>query len=311
MIPGRSWTCRLRRIATAAVASCSLASAAALAVSAGPAGAKTAGYVTVQAQCLDWSLGGAPAAASLGSADPNVVSQLSVLRAPAVAIDRVPASALFAEVLGSAGATTYDPSGIRVIERRGQVRVYAVPASVGSFFVPAECDVVEGDPPISTLLQVQDATVGEGPGVCLVRTQQSQGQTRYKEPNGEIATSAACADLSNLDSYPGILDVVPDLHNHSVFLVPDGVSRIQLGYASGRTVNERVARNLAILPGHVHLSTRSTMPSIVGSYTGFLPASVTEGARGMYTLPSGLVQLISETAYGELKVIDTAVTVGT
>jgi hypothetical protein len=251
-------------------------------------------------RCVVAALGtaGKPARAAAGSADPGLASEITLLRRPRTTTDALPAGKDIGEVLGGAGAQTYDPSAtIRVTSSSGDKAVFAVPATLLSVTLPAEC---KGDPRLAGLgaeVALRNEEVGSGPGLCLLSVEPAPhglpiapGPGPTPAPAPLIPAAADCESTLVLDGYVGALGDPLTAGAPDLALIPDGITAITYTFADGHQSTVPVSGNVASItqPAVSGKPRDPTLAHLRRQLDARLPTTVTElGADGapVATLP--------------------------
>jgi hypothetical protein len=258
------------------------------------AGAATAGPVDKKLleRCLTTTLGavGKPASAAAGSADPGLEAEVTLLRRPRTTTDALPAGKEFGEVLGGAGAKTYDPSAtIRVTSSSGDKAVYAVPATLSSLALPADCKGIPQLAGFGAVFALRNEETGSGPGVCLLSVQRApHGLPTFPGPGPSppptlVPAGVECESTSVLDGYVGALGEQVTAGAADLALVPDGITAFTYTFADGHQSTVPVSGNLAsiTLPAVSGKLRDPTLAQLRRLYAARLPTTVTEiGADG-------------------------------
>jgi hypothetical protein len=225
---------------------------------------------------------GAPAA---GSADPGLESEVTLLRRPRTTTDALPAGKQIGEVLGGAGVQTYDPSAtIRVTSSSGDKAVFAVPATLSSLTLPADC---KGDPRLAGLgaeVALRNEEVGSGPGLCLLSVQPApHGLPIFPGPGPSPApalmpAAVDCESTPVLAGYVGALGDPLTAGAPDLVLIPGGITAITYTFADGHQSTVPVSGNLASIT-HPAVSGKLRNPTLAQlrrQLDARLPTTVTE-----------------------------------
>jgi hypothetical protein len=267
---------------------CLLAASAAVAAT-GVEARATSGAAPVQ-RCGEaiFGVAGPGAQAVAGSADPQVVASLSILRRPRTAADALPAVPRLGRALSGAGAATYDPAAsVRLGPFGTRGGLYALPATLSAQAATVAC---RGIPGSSAYLQMQADLSGTGPGACLVATSREQVRPATGPPGAPrpgptlTVTGVRCESSPVLAGYVGTL---ADAALGGPSLMIDGVTGLSYLQSSGQTLAATVTDNLFTAPEQLTATTGEPTGGPTGGtrlaeqLDHLLPVSVTElGAGG-------------------------------